>query len=393
MEPDYVLRFLRTLPDDFDDADVEDVWQGRVFPLIYTDDFSANWKAVHDPNGIFGTETGARYRVEPQPHHVTRCEVNMTPESIGNSHPKTFPYETIIFAKLLYAMSLNSPGQASRHTAQVKYRHFVSHFVRKLPVRWRGLIVQNSLHLYDESIQQKPLTTISEIYQALAKPENFRLLKLLPSYESHSPIKCGLEEVAMNSEQSFEALSYVWGSQTSRKFINLNGRDFPVGKNLEAALRHLRLRDTERTLWIDAICIDQSNLHERSEQVAQMDRIYESASRVVIWVGRESCTTNFVFAATEIYKRNGGKESPTCVDDFISFLFDVRTACSFCEDLFVLALQRGRDSRVCPTKIQEHTNSCKYAELRSNFGITSASLDLDLLQILQAFARFFERPW
>jgi hypothetical protein len=43
--------------------------------------------------------------------------------------------------------------------------------------------------------------------------------------------------------------------------------------------------DEECVLWIDAICINQSDELERSVQVGYMGEIYESARRVVVWVG------------------------------------------------------------------------------------------------------------
>lgn len=37
----------------------------------------------------------------------------------------------------------------------------------------------------------------------------------------------------------------------------------------------------------DALCIDQTNVKERSQQVAQMAKIYSQASKVVAWIGGE----------------------------------------------------------------------------------------------------------
>lgn len=58
-----------------------------------------------------------------------------------------------------------------------------------------------------------------------------------------------------------------------------------VRQNLEHALRHLRLRDLERILWIDGICINQNDVVERSDQVSQMGRIFQVAAKVVVWLG------------------------------------------------------------------------------------------------------------
>ncbi|RYC79013.1 hypothetical protein BFJ63_vAg18107 [Fusarium oxysporum f. sp. narcissi] len=43
--------------------------------------------------------------------------------------------------------------------------------------------------------------------------------------------------------------------------------------------------DEDRILWIDAICIDQSNIRERGHQVVCMSQIYNRADRVLIWLG------------------------------------------------------------------------------------------------------------
>ncbi|KAH8788003.1 heterokaryon incompatibility [Diaporthe sp. PMI_573] len=53
-------------------------------------------------------------------------------------------------------------------------------------------------------------------------------------------------------------------------------------------MRHLRYPQQPRTLWIDAVCIDQSSLEERGEQVTRMSSIYQNASRVIVWLGNGS---------------------------------------------------------------------------------------------------------
>ncbi|KAJ8131818.1 hypothetical protein O1611_g1808 [Lasiodiplodia mahajangana] len=95
----------------------------------------------------------------------------------------------------------------------------------------------------------------------------------------------------------YEALSYAWGSPkkdetvqvmtlaTEAERTSLRVRKLGITRNLADALRHLRFHDRPRTMWIDAICIDQSNTQEQSGQVRRMGRIYTLASRVVAWLG------------------------------------------------------------------------------------------------------------
>lgn len=95
---------------------------------------------------------------------------------------------------------------------------------------------------------------------------------------------------------TYEALSYTWRSSDPEEEAIVENRSeesptissLRLGGNLACALRHLRYPQKARTLWIDAICINQSNLEEREEQVARMSSIYQNASRVVVWLGSGS---------------------------------------------------------------------------------------------------------
>lgn len=83
----------------------------------------------------------------------------------------------------------------------------------------------------------------------------------------------------------YEALSYVWGDPRSVCSILVNEKAFPVTHNLFLALKHLRLPYNERKLWVDAICINQEDVEERSQQVQIMQKIYWRARRVIVWLG------------------------------------------------------------------------------------------------------------
>jgi Heterokaryon incompatibility protein (HET) len=74
--------------------------------------------------------------------------------------------------------------------------------------------------------------------------------------------------------RSYEALSYVWGPPAFTQRILLDNEPFYITPNLEIALAHLRYPNRERTLWVDATCIDQTNVSERNEQVGYVRKIY-----------------------------------------------------------------------------------------------------------------------
>lgn len=95
----------------------------------------------------------------------------------------------------------------------------------------------------------------------------------------------------------FEAVSYVWGDPSVRTSILINGYELMVTVNLELFLQRLRKVDNERVVWADAICIDQTNVDERNSQVMMMAQIYESATHVPIWLGKEDEDTKMAFDA------------------------------------------------------------------------------------------------
>ena len=126
----------------------------------------------------------------------------------------------------------------------------------------------------------------SNIYKPLdSEKSQIRLVTIHPKDQESQQIKCDLEICSLDEKLPYEALSYVWGDMDFDTKIIFNGQDFSVGLNLMFAVGDLRLTDRPRRLWIDAICINQSDKEERSSQVLLMRQIYRYASRVVVWLG------------------------------------------------------------------------------------------------------------
>lgn len=126
----------------------------------------------------------------------------------------------------------------------------------------------------------------SRIYEHLGTPkQEIRLAHLLPCPDIKVQARVRLTTVSLLDDLEYEALSYVWGDPTVTAPILLADREWQVTTNLEAALRQLRDAEQEKVLWIDAICIDQLNLEERSVQIPLMKQIYSKASCVKVWLG------------------------------------------------------------------------------------------------------------
>jgi hypothetical protein len=87
------------------------------------------------------------------------------------------------------------------------------------------------------------------------------------------------------------------GTNAAKHAILVDGREFSVSENLHAAL--MEIRSFHRFFWIDAICINQEDLVERSQQVALMNAIYRSADSVRAWLGPEADDSQFAIEAME----------------------------------------------------------------------------------------------
>ncbi|KAI2624971.1 heterokaryon incompatibility protein-domain-containing protein, partial [Hypoxylon sp. NC1633] len=113
-----------------------------------------------------------------------------------------------------------------------------------------------------------------------------RVLHLLPG-SGASCIECQLEVRDLDTQGIDQALSYVWGSTQDLKCIWIEGRRFAVTTNLYHILTALRHEHTTQTIWIDAICINQSNNKEKAHQVRLMGEIYSKAKETIIWLGNQ----------------------------------------------------------------------------------------------------------
>ncbi|KAL0256060.1 Ubiquitin-like protein [Diplodia seriata] len=147
-----------------------------------------------------------------------------------------------------------------------------------------------------------------------------RLIKIIcPEYipnreKIFEDLQLSMITVNLADAPVYDALSYTWGDPTpepdptTEKFtkvarcfpIECDGRAVLGTRNLRDALRQLRCsqhpeaqklhveaaqRKPSKYMWIDAICINQEDIKERSQQVKMMGTIYETAEAVIAWLG------------------------------------------------------------------------------------------------------------
>ncbi|KAH8194128.1 hypothetical protein TruAng_011710 [Truncatella angustata] len=127
-----------------------------------------------------------------------------------------------------------------------------------------------------------------------------RLIRLKPAKEG-DPLECDLFYASLDDGYHFHALSYAWGSSDDPLPIHVNGRRVNVTRNLHTALFHLRNDRATTVVWVDAICIDQGNLPERTDQVKHMPQIYRAAAEVIAWLGKEADGSGLVMEYIKSY--------------------------------------------------------------------------------------------
>jgi hypothetical protein len=156
--------------------------------------------------------------------------------------------------------------------------------------------------------------------------DHIRLLTLRPGL-LNDPIYGELEHVSLSAKHSYEALSYVWGDASDTSSMILDRTLYPITKNLECALRYLRSKEAPRVLWVDAICINQDDQDEKSEQVPMMGEIYSGATKVYAWLGEADRQINCIFDILQEF-RDRKKEITFPTD------FDAAERLSFFQQLF-----------------------------------------------------------
>lgn len=164
----------------------------------------------------------------------------------------------------------------------VQVGHVTSYLSTSISVTLRSIsFIQNNMEgRTDNKYQYNPFVAAENVHP-------IRLLTLLPSTNFEDDLRCEVHHTSLEDKPEFEALSYTWGNPKGVVPLLLHDQIFHVTKNLALALRYLRYTHEPRVLWVDALCINQSDILERHQQIPQMREIYNvgGAKRVIAWLG------------------------------------------------------------------------------------------------------------
>lgn len=133
-------------------------------------------------------------------------------------------------------------------------------------------------------------------YKPLLSKGDFRLLSISKSGDDEQ-LYFQITRQRMEDCPPYEAVSYTWGSteRTEKIFHAFTGQILYITKNCASALQSL-YTDSDRRFWIDAICINQDDIDERSIQVSMMADIFRNAVRTIAYVGESDEASRYLAA-------------------------------------------------------------------------------------------------
>ncbi|KAI1078672.1 hypothetical protein F5B20DRAFT_591239 [Whalleya microplaca] len=118
----------------------------------------------------------------------------------------------------------------------------------------------------------------SHVYHKLGTRE-FRLICLPAAEDRDSLIQLKLETFSFDDCPEYEPTSYAWAGEDGDSnpccpiYVGEYYDVLLQTKNCHSMLQYLRPHRGDRMVWVDAICINQQDFHEREAQIAQMRTI------------------------------------------------------------------------------------------------------------------------
>jgi hypothetical protein len=158
------------------------------------------------------------------------------------------------------------------------------------------------LHTYTYTNTIMSVTNSNPVPNFLYEPlpdalTHIRLLHVLQG-KIGQHVVCAMSVWPLDTAPTYDAISYTWGDPALTAPITINGQEMIVRQNCEYVMQQWFARSTSGTkyIWVDAACIDQSNLEERGRQVTLMGELYKRSSQVLACVGPHADDSEYLFS-------------------------------------------------------------------------------------------------
>lgn len=153
---------------------------------------------------------------------------------------------------------------------------------------------------YQRDPARSPNADVYESLQFDAPASQIRLLYLHSGAED-DVVRCQLTVHDVKEAPAYRAISYTWGDSNESRAIVINDKSVSIGRNCQYALWQARLHFPSSYVWIDAICINQSDLEEKSFQVARMYNVYLVAESTLACVGEDDGSSEILQNTKELW--------------------------------------------------------------------------------------------
>lgn len=173
---------------------------------------------------------------------------------------------------------------------------------------------------------------LDQFYKRFPLDISLNQIRILHVHEASNyddPIEACLKVKSLDTEMPlYSALSYCWGTDLATRLMEINSVSVPITENLESALKRVRSMTEQRYIWVDAICINQSDNDEKTTQVGMMRKIYSIAMPVYVYLGEQSAESlsKPPFSCHEeqrIIEELSSKNPPLKRDEYKTFLEDM----------------------------------------------------------------------
>lgn len=159
---------------------------------------------------------------------------------------------------------------------------------------WLFDFIQDGIELFRRRTSQAAILTSrppknSEFcrYRHFPLADAKRQIRLLRLHGGLGNVQGTLINVPLDTAMSYEAISWAWDTPAEQgtNTLLIEGMELGISPNMYRILSLLVPIRSNRLLWIDAICIDQTSRAEKQDQIPLMTEIYASAERVVAFPG------------------------------------------------------------------------------------------------------------
>jgi hypothetical protein len=140
------------------------------------------------------------------------------------------------------------------------------------------------------------LPQIGSMFTYIALPDpskQFRLLSFQPS-STNTLIDCQLDVYDIADSLPYYAISYHYGDPSAVDTILVDGQETQVNRNCWHALNQVRAQSRAGHFWVDSVCINQSDVKEKSLQVHRIAAIFSGADEVWACFGPASGDSDFL---------------------------------------------------------------------------------------------------